>query len=202
MAFIDWDTFNWAAVEAIGVVFASVVALGLALWPAFWKWHTRPRPTLKVSGIEPHCVPIPGKGTVIHESLLRVEVYNGGKRAAHNLIAKVTEIWIQDLPLQDGERDLFHIGNAGPGEWRLRQSEPGALEWAAGPSVTISQQASEFVSLVRLRRNDMELTLCLDNADRSLIRPRASEASMVGGTVFLGPRVMTLPAVAVISPSR
>jgi hypothetical protein len=167
---------DWQEVEAIGTVGAVIVALTLALWPAFRTRQRRPKLALKVSGVEPHCVAIAGARSVAEEVVLRVEVRNDGKTSARTVTAKVTDMWIKDLPTTQVELDLGIAPNTSD-NWRLRQSEPTALRWASVPSpqVTIAPKSSEFVQLVSLRTQDLELTLCMEYPERSVIKPKFEE---------------------------
>ena len=143
---------NWQAVEALGVVGAAMVALTLALWPAFREHRRRPKLQLVVSGVEPPCVPL-----------------------AREVTAKVTDMWIQDLPVTQVELDLG-IPQHTAYRWRLRHSEPLELQWAARRPVTIAG-ASEFVSVTRLRSQDIELTLCLEGYEGSHFKPKFDESA-------------------------
>ena len=163
---------NWQAVEAIGVVSTVVVALALASWPAIRARQTRPKLTMRVSSVEPHCIAIAGDHGIAHEVILRVEVHNEGKRAARRVTAKVTDMWIKDLPVEIDEFDPLGVRPYTTDDWRLRQSEPIALRWASSPPVTIASKASEFVSLVALRSQDNELTLCTEHPELSLFSPK------------------------------
>jgi hypothetical protein len=151
---------DWAAVEAIAVVASVMVALGLALAPAWNQRRKRPKLSQRISKIEPHCVAIAGENSMVEKVVLRIEICNDGKTAARDLTAKVTGHWIKDLPVVEGE----HPAGLRPYKtegWRLRDTEPVALRWASGSGVTIAPGQSEFACLVALQTRDGELSLCL-----------------------------------------
>ena len=164
-----FEAVNWPAVEAIGTVSAVVVALGLAGAQAWRGWWTKPKLAISVSGVEPHSVAIGSTTTIVAHVLLRAEVRNHGRRAAQHLAGRVTGHWIEDLPLAEAD----HLPGPRPYRmdgWRLRESEPAALKWASGTAVTIAPGQSEYLCLVSLRRNDLELSLCLLDPENSILK--------------------------------
>ena len=162
---------NWSALEAIGTLGAVFVALVLAAGPAWRRRWTKPKLTLIVSSVEPHCVAIGSTKTLVACVVLRAEVRNDGKRSAEHVAAKMTAHWIEDLPVDEANYPPglrpFRIEG-----WRLHESEPTSLKWASGRSVTIAPGQSEFVCLVSLRPNDRELTLCMLDPEESILTGR------------------------------
>jgi hypothetical protein len=161
---------DWAMWEAIGTVSAVVVALGLAALPSVRRWWSRPKLSLIAASTEPHCVAVSGQDHIISEVVMRIEVRNSGRRVARGLTAKVTHMWIEDLPVEadDFPIDMKPYRSEG---WRLRHEEPVALRWASSDTVTIPAGESEFVSLVSFNRTDYSVRLLMLDAEHSTVKP-------------------------------
>ncbi len=161
---------DWAMWEAIGTVSAVVVALGLAALPSVRRWWSRPKLSLIAASTEPHCVAVAGQDHIISEVVMRIEVRNTGRRVARGLTAKVTHMWIEDLPVDADDLPIDMKPYRSEG-WRLRHEEPVALQWASAGTITIPAGESEFVSVVALGRSDYRLRLMMLDAKHSTVKP-------------------------------
>jgi hypothetical protein len=80
---------------AIGTVGAVVVALGLAIVPAFLKWLARPRLQVIVGQQEPHLRVVLESEDVVVGQRVRLEIGNCGRREAEKVQVFLRNWWVK-----------------------------------------------------------------------------------------------------------